>query len=58
MLAEVRIDGSLSVYPLALRSDIGMPPRPKVFRQIGSREMMIYAEWGRNYRMGKLKFLL
>ncbi|MEO1626164.1 MAG: hypothetical protein AAFV25_13485, partial [Bacteroidota bacterium] len=55
-LAEVRKDGSLDVYPLFNNREADIITRPKVCKQSGKREMVIYGERGRKYKFAKLVF--
>ncbi|GJM34157.1 MAG: hypothetical protein DHS20C18_31580 [Saprospiraceae bacterium] len=55
-LAEIRIDGSLSTFPLFTNRDADILTRPKICKQTGSRRMMVYGERGRQYRFANLKF--
>ncbi len=54
--AEVKKDGTMSTYPLFSNRDVKIITRPKVCRQTGKKEILIYGEWGREYRFGKLQF--
>ncbi len=53
-LAEVTKDGELQMYPIKTQNRV--LSRPKVCRQVGSRRMIIYGEWGKGYRLGELTF--
>ncbi len=55
-LAQISKDGSLQTFPMASNRDVGTLARPKVCKQIGKREMLIYGERGRNYKLGSLTF--
>lgn len=55
-LATVNIKGQVSIEPLFNNRDADIITRPKVCRQIGSREMAIYGERGRTYRFASLRF--
>jgi len=55
-VAELRRDGELSMFPLFGNQQAGIIARPKMCRQVGSRQMMIYGERGKFYRFGELTF--
>ena len=55
-LSEVNQNGEVKTYPLASNRDAQVITRPKVCKQIGKKEMIIYGEIGRNFRFGSLKF--
>ncbi|MEM9917035.1 MAG: hypothetical protein AAF990_03000 [Bacteroidota bacterium] len=55
-LAELHKDGSLKTYPLFNNREADIITRPKVCKQSGRREMVIYGERGRRYRFAKLAF--
>ncbi len=55
-LTEVLQDGSTNTYPLYNNRDADILTRPKVCKQSGKKEMLIYGEIGRDYRFAKLKF--
>ncbi|MEN0004454.1 MAG: hypothetical protein AAF798_09930 [Bacteroidota bacterium] len=56
-LVELRKDGEYSAFPLFNNRDADVVTRPIICKQIGSRKMMIYGEWGSRYRFGTLEFL-
>ncbi|GIV30980.1 MAG: hypothetical protein KatS3mg029_0331 [Saprospiraceae bacterium] len=56
VLAEVNIKGEVHFYPLVDAGNSGVTLRPKVSRQIGLREMLLFGEANRGYRLGKLRF--
>ena len=56
-LAEVRQDGSVTTYPLFSNRDAEIITRPKICKQIGGREMLIYGEKGRRYKFASLQLL-
>ncbi len=55
-LATIDIQGNVDIQPLFSNRDADIITRPKVCRQIGSKEMAIYGERGRMYRFASLKF--
>ncbi|MEL7020332.1 MAG: hypothetical protein AAGK47_01870, partial [Bacteroidota bacterium] len=55
-LAEVRIDGSMQVYPLFNNREADIIARPKISKQTGRKRMLLYGERGRKYRFGELIF--
>lgn len=55
-LAEVKIDGSVTVMPLFTNRDADVITRPKICRQSGSKHMLVYGERGRNFRFADLAF--
>jgi hypothetical protein len=55
-LSEVRIDGSVRTMPLFTNRDADVITRPKICRQSGSRNMLVYGERGRNFRFANLAF--
>ncbi|MEK7254001.1 MAG: hypothetical protein AAB316_04600 [Bacteroidota bacterium] len=56
VLAEVSINGEVSVAPLASNREAGVVTRPKMCKQIGRREMAVFGERGRGYKFASLKF--
>ena len=55
-LAEVSKDGEVALNPLFSETDASITTRPKVCKQIGRDEMLIYGERGRKFRFGNLVF--
>lgn len=55
-LAEINKNGTVVINPLFSDTDASITTRPKVCKQIGRNEMLIYGERGRNYRFGNLLF--
>ncbi len=55
-LAEVKADGSLTKYPLFSNREEGIITRPKVCRQSGRDEIIIYGERNRKYKFATVKF--
>lgn len=55
-LAQIDINGELSMHPLLGNRGTGIIARPKFCQQIGSRKMMLYGELGRRYRLAELNF--
>jgi hypothetical protein len=56
-LVELRKDGNYSAFPLSSARDTDVVTRPVICKQIGSRKMMVYGEWGSRYRFGVLDFI-
>ncbi len=55
-LAEINKNGAVVINPLFSDTEASITTRPKVCKQIGRDEMLIYGERGRNYRFGNLVF--
>ncbi len=55
-LATVDKDGGVQMDPIYDNRQAGITTRPKICKQIGRNEMLIYGERGRKYRFGSLKF--
>lgn len=55
-LTEIQRSGEMTTLPLYLNRDGGMMARPRRCRQIGARQMLVYGEEGRVYRLGLLTF--
>ncbi|RMG76640.1 MAG: hypothetical protein D6714_21025 [Bacteroidetes bacterium] len=55
-LAEVSKDGEVSIAPIAENREAAILTRPRVCRQIGSRQMAIFGERQRTFRFGSLRF--
>jgi hypothetical protein len=55
-LAEISKGGRLEMYPLFENRNTGTITRPKICRQIGSRQMLVYGEKGRDFRFAELTF--
>lgn len=56
-LAQVNTKGEIDVQPLFSNKDANVLTRPKVSRQVGKREMIIYGENNRKFRFATLQFL-
>jgi hypothetical protein len=54
-LAEVQRGGQVKTYPVASNREANVLLRPKMCRQIGLREIALYGELNRRYRMGSLR---
>ncbi len=54
--AEISKNGSVSIRPIFSAKGVSVVARPKICKQVGRNEMMIYGERGRKYRFGSLKF--
>ena len=55
-LAAVDKNGGVTMDPIFDNRQAGITTRPKICKQIGRNEMLIYGERGRKYRFGSLKF--
>ncbi len=55
-LAEVSKGGKVKTFPLYNNRDAAIITRPKVCKQIGSRQMAIYGERGQKFRFASLRF--
>jgi hypothetical protein len=55
-LAEVSKDGAVRINPVYNNREAGITTRPKICKQIGRNQMLIYGEKGRKYRFGNLTF--
>jgi len=55
-LAEVNKDGAVDLQPLFGETEASIITRPKVCKQVGRNDMIIYGERGRNFRFGNLVF--
>lgn len=53
-LAEVNKEGQVEFYPLFSETEASVTTRPKVCKQVGRQEMLIYGERGRKFRFGSL----
>jgi hypothetical protein len=56
ILAELSLEGELSTFLLENTDNNPVIPMPKVCRQIGSRKLLLYGEYGRNFRTGILSY--
>ncbi len=54
-LAEIRPDGSVLKYPLFSNREEGIITRPKVCKQTGRYEMVIYGERSRSYKFARVR---
>jgi len=54
-LTEVGMDGSINTYPLASNREQGIITRPKICKQIGKREMVIFGERRNKFKFGGLE---
>ncbi|MCR9286538.1 MAG: hypothetical protein NXI23_04010 [Bacteroidetes bacterium] len=55
-LAEVSKEGKVDIQPLYSNRDASILTRPKVCKQIGSKQMAIFGEGARQFRFGSLTF--
>ena len=53
-LSEVNKDGTVKSYPIANNRDERIITRPKVCKQSGKNEMLIYGELNRKFKLGAL----
>ena len=56
MLATVNADGTVDMKDLFRNKESGVIIRPMVCRQVSDGEMIIYGEWGRKYKFGRIRF--
>jgi len=56
MLATVNADGTVDMKDLFRNKESGVIIRPMVCRQVSENEMIIYGEWGRKYKFGRIGF--
>ena len=56
-LAQVNRDGSLEMSPLLNNEQDNLLFRPKVSRQTGKREMILFGERGKKFKLASLQFL-
>ncbi len=54
-ITEVGTDGSINTYPLGSNKEQGIITRPKVCKQIGKKEMVIFGEKGKRFKFGGLE---
>ena len=56
MLATVYADGRVDMKDMFRNKESGVIIRPTVCRQVSENEMIIYGEWGRKYKFGRITF--
>jgi len=56
MLATINADGTVDMKDLFRNKEAGVIIRPMVCRQVVDNEMIIYGEWRRKYKFGRIKF--
>ncbi len=56
-LAQINRDGSLEMSPLINNEQDNLLFRPKVSRQTGKREMILFGERGKKFKLATLQFL-
>lgn len=56
-LSQLSTDGSIRTYPIFSSQGANVITRPKVCRQTGRREMVIYGENGKKFKFANLQFL-
>ena len=55
-ITEIRRSGEMATQPLFFNKDAGIITRPRRCIQISARQMLIYGEEERSYRLGLLTF--
>ncbi|MEM9885783.1 MAG: hypothetical protein AAF849_07820 [Bacteroidota bacterium] len=55
-LVEVNKEGDWKIAPLYLNREVNLLTRPKICKQIGRKEMLLYGESGRYFRFANLVF--
>ena len=55
-VAEISRDGSLEIFPLFKNRDADIITRPKMCKQVGKKNMIIYGEKGKTFRFGSVEF--
>ena len=55
-VATIDKNGAVSMAPVFDNRQAGITTRPKICKQIGRNEMLIYGERGRKYRFGSMSF--
>lgn len=55
VLAEMNLKGEVDLHPV-ISNDGGVTLRPKMCKQTGLREMLLFGEANRGYRLGKMLF--
>ncbi|RME12050.1 MAG: hypothetical protein D6816_01385 [Bacteroidetes bacterium] len=55
VLAEMNLQGDVQTYPV-ISSDGGVTLRPKMCKQTGLRELLLFGEAKRGFRLGKMIF--
>ena len=55
-LAEINKNGEVNLEPLFSDTEASITTRPKVCKQVGRNDMIIYGERNRNFRFGNLVF--
>ena len=55
-MAEISRDGSVDIFPLFKNRDVDILTRPKMCKQVGKKNMIIYGEKGKTYRFGNVEF--
>ena len=55
VLAEMNLKGEVQIHPV-ITNDGGVTLRPKMCKQTGLREMLLFGEANRGFRLGKLSF--
>lgn len=56
MVSSVDKNGTVTHFPLRSDGSARVMARPRSSRQIGSRELLLYGEWGREYQFGRLTY--
>lgn len=55
-LVETKRNGEQNVKPLFVNKDYGIITRPRLCRQISARSILLYGQYGREFRLGLLTF--
>lgn len=55
-LATLKSNGDYDKYPLFYNKDYDIITRPKICRQVGKNEMVVYGEYRKRYKFGKVVF--
>ena len=55
-VAEIQKDGKVTIFPIFDSKNGDAIVRPKICKQIGKKEMVIYGEHGKYFQFGSLKF--
>ena len=56
-VAEISRNGSVDIFPLFKNRDADIITQPKMCKQVGKKNMIIYGEKGRTYRFGSVEFI-
>ena len=56
-VAEISRDGSVEIVPFFKHREVDIITRPKMCKQVGKKNMIVYGEKGKSYRFGIVEFL-